>query len=248
MKRIICLIVCIAMLLTLCSCGKVNNLIKRIDEFSVSENITQNDINALFDEYNSLSLEQQEKITNYHKLEKYKNVNIDKVKSLENEILALSNDSKFSDISSIYESYQSLNTNEQNLINITSVQEKMQLSNLEKATVVACQCIKKSLKNSSSFELISAEAIDNIGKEPNYYLVNIQYSATNSFGGRKDETSFQTISKDFENPWYGLSILSGNYSSSLKCTPYIQYYLLSEQEPTEIDCDKILYYLDTEIK
>lgn len=236
------------MLLTLCSCGKVDDLIKKIDDFSEKENITQTEIDTLFEEYNNLSAEEKEKITNYNKLEKYENVNIDNVNSLENSINSISENSEFSDVRSIYDSYNLLNENEQKLIDITSIEEKMELSNLEKATVVACQYIKKSLKNSSSFQLISAKAIDDIGKESNYYLVNIQYSATNSFGAQIDNTSFQTISADFENPWYGLAILNGDYSTALECTSFIGFYLLNEQEPIEIDCDKILYYLDTEIK
>ena len=248
MKKIGCLIICVCMLFVLCSCGKVDNLINKIDNLSGIENITQSEIDTLFEEYNNLSTEDKKKITNYDKLKKYEDVDIETVKSLENKIKTISNESKFTDVSNIYDKYKLLNANEQNLINITSIQEKMQLSNIEKATVVACQYIKKSLKSSSSFELRNAKAIDDIGKKSNYYLVNVQYSATNSFGAKIDDTSFQTISAEFENPWYALSLLSGDYSSALECTPFIQFYLSNEQRPTEIDCDKIIYYLDTEIK
>lgn len=248
MKKIVSLIICGCMLFFLCSCGKVDNLIKKIDDFSEKENIMQTEIDTLFEEYNNLSAEEKEKITNYNKLEKYENVNIDNVKSLENRVNNISENSEFSDISSIYDSYKLLNENEQNLIDITGIEEKMQLSNLEKATVSACQYIKKSLKNSSSFELISAKAIDDIGKKSNYYLVNIQYSATNGFGAQIDDTSFQTISSEFKNPWYGLAMLNGDYSTALECTPFIEFYLLNEQKPVEVNCDKILYYLDTEFE
>lgn len=248
MKKFLSVVLIIVLSLVFCSCGKVDNLIKKIDNLAEIENITQSEIDALFEAYNDLSSEQKKNITNYDKLKKYKNVNIETVKSLKIKIKNISNESKFLDVSDIYDNYKSLNTNEQNLIDITGIQDKMQLSNLEKATVSACQCIKKSLKSSSSFELRSANAIDDIGKDSNYYLVNIQYSATNSFGAKIDDTSFQTISAKFENPWYALSLLNGDYSSALKCTPFIQFYLSNEQKPTEIDCDKIIYYIDTEIK
>lgn len=248
MKRICCLLICICMVFTLCSCGKTDSLIKKIDNFSEKENITQTEVDTLFEEYNNLSTEDKNKITNYDKLKKYENVNIDNVKEIKNKITTVTKDSKFSEISKIYNEYELLNTNEQNLIDITSIQEKMQLSNLEKATVAACQYIKKSLKSSLSFELRSAKAIDDIGKTSNYYLVNIQYSATNSFGAKIDDTSFQTISAKFENPFYALAMLMGDYSNALDCNSFIQFYLTNEQEPTEIDCDKIIYYLDTEIQ
>ena len=173
MKKICCLLICICMVFALCSCGKTDNLIKKIDDFSEKENITQTEIDTLLEEYNNLSTEDKNKITNYDKLKKYENVNIDNVKEIKSKITTITKDSKFSEISEIYNEYELLNINEQNLIDITSIQEKMQLSNLEKATVSACQYIKKSLKSSSSFELRSAKAIDDIGKTSNYYLVEI---------------------------------------------------------------------------
>ncbi len=260
MKKL-CYLMSVCILFVLCSCGevemsrdeidtlsKVNDFIEQIDDFSDMENVTQSEIDKLFKEYNSFSAEDKEKITNYDKLEKYKGVNIDAVKDVESKIKAISDKSSFSDINSIYETYESLNDNEQNLIDITTVQERRQLTDLEKATVSACQYIKESLKNSSSFELISAKAINDIGKTSNYYLVNIKYSATNSFGAKIDDTSFQTISDEFKNPWYPLAMLNGDYSVALECTPFIQYYLTNEQEPKDIDCDKILYYIDVEIE
>lgn len=239
---------CVSMLLALCSCGKVDNLIKKIDDFSQKENITQTEIDTLFEEYNSLSAEEQEQITNYDKLKKYEGVNIENVKTLVNRIESVSDSDDFSNKIDIYETYTNLNQNEKNLIDITTIQEEIQLTDLEKATVSACQYVKKSLKNSSSFELLSAKAIDDRGKSTHYYLVNIEYSATNGFGAKIDDTSFQTISEKFQNPWFGLAILNGDYSSALECTPYLKFYLLNEQEPTEMNCDKIMYYIDTEIE
>lgn len=127
---------------------------------------------------------------------------------------------------------------------IDDVLDRIKLTNEEKAAVAACQYIKKSLKSSDSFKLIESNVIDDTNGETKYYLVNIKFSATNSFGGTKDDSSFQTINSKFENPWYPLAMLDGNYSTALKCTPFLQYYLLSDKEPHSIDCDKILYYVD----
>lgn len=247
MKRIFCLFLCICMIFILSSCGKVDSLITEIDEFSKKENIVQSDIDNLFEKYENLSPEKQAKITNYSELEKYKDVNIVKVNELKTKICETKDDAPFSQILKIYEIYISLNANEKNLIDITKIEQKMELTDLEKATVSACQYIKKSLKSSASFKLSSAEAINDLQGKSRYYLVKVWYSATNSFGGEIDSTSFQTINEKFENPWYALSFLDGDYSTALKCTPYQQFYLLNEQEPTIIDCEKILYYIDKEI-
>lgn len=247
MKKLVCLILCVCMLFVFCSCGKVDNLIQKIDEFSKNEDISQVDIDALFEEYNNLSDKDKEKVTNYAELEKYKDVSIEKVKTLKGKISDVSDKTSFSVVREIDEEYNALNSNEKKLVYIASIKEKMKLTNLEKAAVAACQYIKKSLRSSSSFELQDAKVIDDLNGESKYYLVKIKFSATNGFGGANDDTSFQTISKDFENPWYALSFLSGDYSNALNCTPYQKYYLLNEQEPTSIDCEKILYYIDAEV-
>ncbi len=248
MKKIVAIVLCFCMVFMLTSCGKINGLVKDIDEFATKEVITQEELDALFEIYNSLSEEDKEKITNYNILEKYENVDIEKVNELQKEISHISNTSGFSDAIKLYEKYEAMNTNEQNLVEVKPIEEIVKLTNMEKAAVSACQYIKKSLKSSNSFKLNSVKVIDDIGKKSNYYLVNIGYSATNGFGATIDETSFQTISSEFENPWYPLAILNGDYSSALKCTTFIQFYLLNEQEPTEIDCEKVLYYIEEDVK
>ena len=137
-----------------------------------------------------------------------------------------------------------LSTNKQDAINVTKPDEAMELNDLEKAAVAACQYIRNTLENSSSFELQSAKVINDLNGNTNYYLVLISYSETNSFGVRKDDVSLQTIDKDFKNPWYALALLTGKYKESLKCLPYKSSYLLHEDEPTVLDCEKILYFID----
>ena len=92
--------------------------------------------------------------------------------------------------------------------------------------------------------MISAKVINDLDGDSGYYLVTIEYSATNSFGGRNDKTSFQTITRKFENPWLAIGLLTGKLNAVLDCESFLEFYLLHENEPTNLNTEKILYYID----
>ena len=56
--------------------------------------------------------------------------------------------------------------------------------------------------------------------ETGYYLVEIEYSATNSFGGRNESATLQTINEKFENPLFSIAAALGTYDSFLNNTIY----------------------------
>lgn len=229
------------------SSNDVKELNQGINRLGTSEEITQAEIDYLFAMYAELAEDKKAQIENYDILKAYENVDITKVNEIKIQISSLNGASTFGDLLKIKEFYDSMTRNEKALVDISSVEAKMQLTDLEKAAVAAIQYIGKGLKNGSSLEIESASGIDDLDGTTKYYLISIGYSATNSFGGRKDATSFQTISDEFENPWFGLALLTGKYEEALKCTSWMQYYLLHDEEPVEFDIEKLNYYKNTEI-
>lgn len=251
MSKRIKMILAIMLIVFFCvGCGnKVDDLNTKIDEALSSDKITQEQLDEIFDCYEDLSDEEKDEISRYDEIKIYENVDIEKINEINDEIKNISSDTDFESLLELKEKIDALDEdlNEISLVDMDSFNEFFQLSDMEKSAVAACQCIKKSLKSSSSFELQSAKVINDLNGTTKYYLVKIEYSATNGFGARIDAESFQTISSDFENPWWGLAILGGNYESALECTPFIQYYLLHDEEPTEMDIDKIMYYIDEDV-
>lgn len=248
MKKILITIILCCIIVTMSGCGNsVENLNKKIDTILSSEEVTQEQIDEVFLKYEKLSDKQKKQIKKYDEIKIYKNADIEKINKINAQIKAINSNTKFNEMVTIKNSVEELSESEQNLINITKLDEAMALNDLEKAAVAACQYIRNSLKSSSSFELQSAKVINDLNGDTNYYLVSISYSGTNSFGGRKDDASLQTINKDFKNPWYGLALLTGKYEEALKCQPYQSSYLLHEDEPTVLDCAKILYFIDEKV-
>lgn len=247
------LLLFVLMLMVVCI-GCNNKDQKIIDEFNEKvKNVidapkTTAQLNEIFEEYDLLEENQKSAITLWDLLETYRGVDIDKVNMIKDKITSITSSTPFDELLSLKEEINALSAKEQSFVdNLSILESYIELNDLEKAAVSACQYIKKSLKNSSSFELESAKVINDLNGGTKYYLVKIEYSATNSFGGRKDANSFQTINGDFENPWWGLCFITGDFEDALKCTSFIQFYLLHEDDPIELDCDKIMYYIDEKL-
>lgn len=241
-KKILLMLLCI-MTAIMAGCNEDKKVVEAINSLLTLETFSQEQLNEVFVMYDELSDKQKEKVENYNLIEKYRDVNIDEINRMKEKIANIESMS-FEEMLSVKKEYDSLKDKEKNFIDISSIEKKIELSDLERAAVAACEYVKKSLKDSSSFILDSAKVINDLDGDTKYYLVKLCYSATNSFGGRKDAESFQTINDEFENPWWGLAVLGGNYKSALECSSFIQYYLLHDEEPVELDIDKIIYYLE----
>ena len=139
------IVLMIILMVLLSGCGKVDNLITDIDNFAQSDK-SQEVIDELLERYNALSDKDKEKISNYTIIEKYKNVDIDKVNAIEEKIANISASITFSELLNIYNEYDKFNANEKALVVIDDVLDRIKLTNEEKAAVAACQYIKKSLK------------------------------------------------------------------------------------------------------
>ena len=235
-------------ILSFCSCvSKADRIHDKIAKLPENDNISQEEIDSLLKEYNELSVEEKSRIKNDFILKRYENVDIEKVKAVEKDISNIKSTDPFSDCISIIEEYNKLSKNEQAIVkNYDLLKEKLDLTDLEKVAVSAAKNIKKSLKSSGSLDIQSVDVMDDLKGDSSYYLVRIEYSATNSFGAHIDDTSFQTINDKFENPWWALSLLNGDYKSGLMQAPAIPFF--KADQAVELDAEKIMYCIDKEIE
>ena len=247
MKKIIVFLLMTAMIVVLVGCNKVEVINEKILDILATEKITQQQLDEIFSLYDALNDKEKVNVKDFNKIEKYRGVDIEKVNKINADIAGITSNSSFPSLLEIQEDIERLSSKERDLINQAKLDESLKLTDLEKAAVAACQTIKKCLKNESSFELLSAEGIDDLNGTSHFYLVLIEYSATNSFGGRTDETSFQTIDTSFQNPWLPLAMLLGNTNEALECSAYVTHYFTHDSDPIEFDCEKILYYIDEDL-
>lgn len=228
--------------------NKSEQISEKINELCKQDQVTQKEYDDIVKEYDSLTDKQKNQVENYSDLEKYEGVDLEEVNDINDKIAKIGDDTKFNDIIELYDKYNELKSKEQDLIDSDLLEKRMELTDLEKATVSACQYVKQSLKSSDSFKLQSAEAVDDLDGVTAYYLVKLKYSGTNSFGAAKDGDSFQTISDDFTNKWYGLGLITGNVNEALNCySTYITQWSDLSDKKVEMDCDKIMYYIDEDV-
>lgn len=215
---------------------------KMIDDMSEKRIPSQTEYDAVAEKYNSLTDVQKKYVTSPEIIEKYADINLKEVGRLAERIEEINESTPFSQVVSISEEISKLTNSEQKLLNRAKIDSIMELTDEEKATVAAIETIKKLLKDPSSFQLVDATVVNDLDGTAGYYLVYINYSAKNGFGGNNSDYSFQTIDRKFSNPWMGLAVLSGNYASALKCDSFYEPYRKGDR--IKCDNDKIMYYVE----
>lgn len=124
-RKIVFLIVASFTCLSVACGSKVPEINTAIQELSEGEEITQEQIDTLFAEYEALSAGDKEKIENYEVLEKYKDVNIDTVKGLQSSVDSVTDDTALRDLMTIKNDYEALNENEKRLMDVSGIQDKL---------------------------------------------------------------------------------------------------------------------------
>ncbi|MFA9423386.1 MAG: hypothetical protein ACERLG_07395 [Sedimentibacter sp.] len=205
---------------------------------------SQRTYDNLYEDYSNLTSKQKEYVSNYETLSQYRGLDLDTIIKINDSIGNLENGTtKYSDVLEIEDEYNNLSKDEKEYINnFESLEKFKELSDIEKAAVEGVQNIKDSLKDPSSLELTTIKVKNEINGM-GFYFVYIEYSATNSFGGRKEYKSCFAISSDFEDKFYPLAILTGVQKYLDSTTTYLEY-MKSDEKEQEIDCDKILSNLE----
>lgn len=207
------------------------------------EVLTTEEYNSIVEKYGELPDSATDLVTGYEKIEKYHGVDIDTLNEFNKKIQDVDDKTPFSDVLEYFAEYDSMDSSTKELINITKIQTAMEMNDLEKAAVEACSNLRSAMKSKGDFRLQSVTVKDDTEKM-NFYWVLIKYSGTNSFGGTIDDISCFGITPEFEDPFWGLSQITGKTSTYIKSTTSYLEYVKSAQPEVDIDVDKIMYYIE----
>ncbi len=205
--------------------------------------LTTEEYNSIVKKYSELPDSATDLVVGYEKIKKYDGVDIDALNEFNKKIQDVDEQTSFSNILEYFTEYGSMNSSTKALINITKIQAAMEMNDLEKAAVEACSNLRSAMKSKADFQLQSVTVKDDTEKM-NFYWVLIKYSGTNSFGGTIDDTSCFGITPEFEDPFWGLSQITGKTNTYIKsATSYLEYEK-SLQPEIALDVDKIMYYIE----
>ena len=158
-KKIICILVIIFVTIVLLalfvgmmikkqnSAKKVSAVNEVISQLVSNKAPSQSEYDNAIDLYNELTDNEKSNVLNADVLTKYNDVNLNAVSQLNTAISKITLSTTFSELLNIKNSYDNLNENGKQFIDIKPVENAMQLTDLEKAAVVAAKYIKKSLKS-----------------------------------------------------------------------------------------------------
>ena len=224
----------------LCSCGKnekiANEYMEKINQLESSQLPSVQDVKKLDEEYYNLTPKQKELVTNYGTVKKYLDMDLEKLNNIQNQVneLLSKDDVSYADVKNVEKEYDELSSDEKTYISkIDELDKYKELNEYDKAAIVAVRYLRDCLKNSNSLEV---EEI-NVKKNGNYY-VKVNYSATNSFGGRKDDVSCLDVSSTFQLGLIGLSSLTGKFDEG--SNTLLGGYLGFKNEEIPVDPEKVM--------
>ena len=162
--------------------NKVKELQNAID--SVTDDTTLRDFMAIKNNYEAMN-ENEKGLVDVsdiqNKLESLEDVDLDNVESLENSIAEINDTTTFSNIVELKEKYDILTQNEKKLVEVSALESRFVLTDLEKAALEAAKNVKSCMKSESSFKVKRIRVKNDLDKM-NFYWVLIEYSGDNSFG------------------------------------------------------------------
>lgn len=217
----------------------INKTIQKLYEGTIP---SQEEFDKAVLEFEQLPEKDKMEIENSKFLDDFKEMDLNNIIKIENEIKELDESTEFSKIIEIKKEYDSLNKYEKKCIDITKLNSAMELSDTEKVALTVCKNVRSCMKSKDDFKVQEVTVKDDLAKMK-YYWVCVKYSGTNSFGGNMDKTSYFAVDSNFKDPFFALGTLSGN---PLESTTMLNAYIGSEQPEVTIDVDKISYYLDQE--
>lgn len=219
----------------------VRGVISAISEKSIP---SQDEYDNASESYAALNDDEKKRVGDVHILEKYKDADLSQLNALNTKIVSLADDVKFSELLALEDEYNKLSDIEKELIDITSIAKKKELSDEEKAALAVAKNVRSVMLSKNDFKVNELYVKNDLNKM-NFYFVKIKYTGTNSFGGSIDRTSFFPVDDEYKDPFFGLAAITGMDEYLDSVTNYNQYEDCKKKEQ-KVDVEKIRYYLDRE--
>lgn len=221
---------------------KISYINKAIEEVEKGKLPSKAEFNNLLSEYDSLTDNAKEKISNWKVISNLNDIDLDKIHNISEKISKIKKSSSFKELVELKDEIDALDDNTKKYIDSSKLDQAMELTDIEQAALAACKNIKSVMINQDSFEVQKVTVKNDLDKM-NFYWVLVEYSGTNSFGGTLDKTSCFGITSDFEDPFFGMAQITG-YTDYLDSTTSYNEYTKCTKKEEIVDPDKITYYLN----
>lgn len=206
---------------------------------------TQDKYEEIVKRYSELLDNEKNKIEEAELIEKFADLDLDKLREISGKIELINEETDFLDIVELNDEIVNLSSKEKELLNMTPIEEIMQLTGEEKAALAAARNVKSVMKSTSSFE-VNSISVKNDVERSNFYWVLINYSGQNGWGAIIDKTSCFGIDDEFKDTFFELNLVLGDIGEYLdSSTSYLEYIKCNKKEE-EINVKKIRYYIDKE--
>lgn len=201
MKKFLILFFMTILLLTGCKSNEeiANEFSTKIESLTENRIPTTEEINTLESEYEKLSDKQKDLVTNYKTLERYLSYDLDSMNDIYNKINVLyetyteESEMPYTEAKDIYTQYNKLTSTEQGVIegciNTNKLFRAVNINNHERCVISALDYLRSHLKNKSSLEIYNIE-VRAVPRDSFSTYICIEFSATNDFGGRMDDTIY----------------------------------------------------------
>lgn len=201
MKKYLILFFMAILLLTACQSNEeiAEEFSDKIESITDNRIPTSEEISSLESEYQNLNDKQKELIANYKKLERYSSYDLDSMNDIFNKINVLyesypeESEIPYTEAKEIYDEYNKLTSTEQGVIteciDTSKLYRAVNINNHERCVISALEYLRSHLKNKSSLEIYDIE-VRAVPRDSFSTYIYIEFSATNDFGGRMDDTIY----------------------------------------------------------
>lgn len=202
------------------------------------------DVATLKNEYEKLDDSQKELVEGYDKLIELELLDLEKMASVQSSIDESAKEDDFTKLIVIYEEYNKLTKDEKNYITgIDELEKKIAITDNDKVGIAAAKFVRSILKSPDSLNIKSIE----FRKLDGIYYVYVSYSATNSYGAVVSDSLTVDVGQTYSIGMIELStVLGGMEDVSLTNLSY--FYKANNNTEVVLNPDKIMYYIDEEIK
>ncbi len=256
-RIILSTILAISLMLLLCSCGKskpakdTEALITSIGEVTLQSGPA---ITEAENHYAALTEQQKNEIENYQALVDARATFDELVKVDNQKKLAADLDARVqrflderahsqAEIDTFLADYESLGADGKAYMkNADKVDAAVELTEYEKAGIVAARALRGSLKYGNSLELNSIKVAESNGKTASPYYADISYSAMNGFGAMQDDSEIIDVTTTFKAGFWEVSrVLSGHEEVK---TQLLKDYISNTVNETELDPQRVMSNID----
>ena len=202
---------------------------------------TQEDFNKALSDYNAVPNEYKNEVQGAEILDRFKDVDLKKVRDIETRINGITQDTYFSDILDLEEEYKKLTVQEQQFVNGDKLNEMKQPNETEEAAIAALKYLRSLLGNADNFRPVSVTVKDDREMSMSYRM-QITYSYVDEQGTLNENTTYISMMSADDDTEYRNAVEASDPDSFLKGTADMKAYHDCESDEMVLDTDKLIYY------